>query len=147
MTHFDNADPPYEGGCLCGAVRFRIEAPTLGARICHCRQCQKAMAAPFLAAAAFPRKAVRFNRDTARFRSSHRLWRHFCPGCGSRLFLEPVDHPDRLGVPIALLDDPGAIRPEMHVWWSERAPWLQVDDDLPKHPEGSPVPFRAVQEA
>ena len=34
-------DPPYEGSCLCGAVRYRVNArpATMGA--CHCDACKK----------------------------------------------------------------------------------------------------------
>jgi len=137
-----NKPPPYEGGCLCGAVRYRFDAPTIGARICHCRLCQTAMAAPFLAAASFPSKALNHSGETERYRSSARLFRHFCPKCGTRLFLEPVDAPDRMGIPIATLDDPGAIQPEMHIWISSQIASLTPHDDLPKYDKGSPEPFR-----
>src|SRR3954468_4316602 len=29
-----------EGGCACGAVRYRMEKPPLVAHACHCSQCQ-----------------------------------------------------------------------------------------------------------
>lgn len=137
-----NLEPPYEGGCACGAVRFRFTAPTIGARICHCRLCQKAMGAPFLAQASFPRAALSVAGTTERYRSSERLWRHFCKACGTRLFIEPVDAPDRIGVPLATLDDPEAIRPERHIWISAKVDWLELADDLPKHEGASPVPYR-----
>jgi len=31
-----------EGGCACGAVRFKIAGPMMGAGTCHCVDCQKA---------------------------------------------------------------------------------------------------------
>lgn len=137
-----NAPPPYPGGCLCGAVRFIFAAPAAGSRICHCRNCQRAMGAPFLAQAQFPKASLTATGRTARYRSSERLFRHFCPSCGTHLFLEPVDAPDRIGIPLAVLDDPGAIRPEQHVWASGKVGWLVIDDGLPQHPRGSPDPYR-----
>ena len=43
-----------EGGCLCGAVRYRVEGPPLHAGYCHCRMCQRAAGAPVVAWGAWP---------------------------------------------------------------------------------------------
>ncbi len=136
-----DARPPFRGGCLCGAVRYVATAPTLGARICHCGTCRAATAAPYLAHAQFSRTALVWQGTTARWRSSERLFRHFCPRCGTRLFLEPRDAP-RIGVPLATLDDPNAIRPEMHVFTAEGLPWAMPADGLPRYPGASPIPYR-----
>jgi hypothetical protein len=37
------------GGCQCGAVRYRLAAEPTGVNVCHCRMCQKASGAPFMA--------------------------------------------------------------------------------------------------
>lgn len=136
-----NLPPPYEGGCSCGAVRFRIDARSIGVRICHCRLCQKAMAAPFIVQASFPKSAVTVMGETAWWQSSPRLRRHFCPRCGTRVTIEPVDA-DRLGFPLATFDDPAALHPEMHIWVTARLPWICLDDGLPHYPEASPEPYR-----
>ncbi len=26
----------HEGGCLCGAIRYRVKGNPLGAQVCHC---------------------------------------------------------------------------------------------------------------
>ena len=37
---------PLEGGCLCGAVRYRISAAPSHTDYCHCRMCQRSTGAP-----------------------------------------------------------------------------------------------------
>jgi hypothetical protein len=136
--------PPYEGGCACGQVRFCITEAPVGARICHCRLCQKAMAAPFLVQASFPARSVSLTGETAYFQSSPRLRRHYCTACGTRVLIEPILSPERLAIHVAALDDPSSIRPEMHIWVGSKVDWLTIGDDLPQHPGASPEPFRPI---
>lgn len=99
------------------------------------------MSAPFLAIASFQKSAVMVTGETASWQSSGRLRRHFCPRCGTRLTVEPIDA-DRLGFPLATFDNPAAIHPEMHIWVSARLPWVCLDDGLPQYLEASPEPYR-----
>ena len=34
-------EPPYRGGCLCGAVRYRFDARPWALNACHCTDCKK----------------------------------------------------------------------------------------------------------
>ena len=131
---------PFEGGCLCGAVRYRISAEPHHAGYCHCRMCQRSAGAPVVAWLTGPSAAFAWiSGEPAVYRSSPKAERLFCPRCGTQLvFREPAD-PDRLDVTLASLDDPEAVRPGHHIWTSSRIGWFDVADDLPRYPEGGPA--------
>jgi len=39
--------PPYTGGCVCGATRYRLTAEPLTLYACHCTDCQKRSGSAF----------------------------------------------------------------------------------------------------
>jgi hypothetical protein len=38
-----------EGGCLCGAIRYRVSGKPANTMICHCRTCRRAAGSPVVA--------------------------------------------------------------------------------------------------
>lgn len=131
--------PTYEGGCLCGQVRWRAMGAPANVRICHCRLCQKATGGPFFARAIFPRDAFAWTGGTTAWNSSPRLVRMACGRCGTPMFAAPNDPPARIGVSLATFDDPAAVRPDCHIWVSAKLPWVTVADGLPQHDRGAPA--------
>ena len=128
-----------EGGCLCGEVRYRIDArPQDVVDYCHCRQCRKASGAPVTAWIQVPPARFELTAPGARpFESSTRGTRWFCPLCGSQLYM--TDPEDRsVGVTLGSLDDPGLTPPTVHGWASAQVPWFEVDDHLPRHEADPP---------
>jgi hypothetical protein len=126
-----------EGGCLCGAVRFKAEGEPINVRICHCRNCQKAMGSPFYARALFPQTALTVSGETGSYASSATLERVFCTKCGTRLFSWRTNG-SAAGVALAVFDDRHAFAPTEHIWTSEKISWVRLDDGLPQYREGKP---------
>ena len=121
-----------EGGCLCGAVRFKAEGEPLNVRICHCRNCQKAMGSPFFARALFPQTALSVEGETGRYPSSENVDRVFCRQCGTRLFSWRRNG-TAAGVALATFDDRNVFSPTEHIWVQEKPDWLKLDDGLPQY--------------
>jgi hypothetical protein len=126
-----------EGGCLCGAVRFKAAGEPINVRLCHCRLCQKAMGSPFFARALFSQDAVTIEGDMGRYPSSERLDRIFCNKCGTRLGTWRTNG-TAAGIGLAVFDDRHAFAPTEHIWVSEKMNWVRLDDGLPQYQEGPP---------
>ena len=122
------------GGCLCGAVRYRVTA-VLRADLCHCRMCQKASGAPVVAWLTVPGDAFSFTEgQPIAYQSSARAFRHFCGACGSQLTFREPENPSELDVNLATLDHPEAVPPQYHIHTTSGMPWLDINDNLPRYP-------------
>jgi len=122
-----------EGGCLCGAVRYRLGSQPFEAGYCHCSMCQRAAGAPVLAFATVPLKDLVFTGNPRRRRSSDFGERWFCADCGTQLAMR-VDHqPDTIDFTIASLDLPELVPPEFHIFFGSHIPWFDTTDDCQRH--------------
>lgn len=124
----------FEGGCLCGAIRYRAQTAPTHPTYCHCRMCQQWTGAPVLLGVNFSREGFRFTRgEPAYYQSSPQSRRGFCPTCGSNLCFDDVGNPNQC-VTITSLDDPEAVQPEEHIWTSSQLSWFETTDTLPRKP-------------
>jgi hypothetical protein len=135
----------YEGGCLCGQIRFRIAAQPGATGYCHCRMCQKNSGAPAIAWVIFPAESFRWIAGTpATYRSSARAKRSFCANCGSYMLFTTEECPTEVSVNTASLDDPDLFPPRMHIFTERRISWFSTHDELPHYegygPVGPPSP-------
>jgi hypothetical protein len=127
-----------EGGCQCGAVRYRAEGEPLLAAICHCSMCRRAHAAPAVAWAMYRQSQVTFLAQPATYASSADAQRGFCARCGTQVCFTATFLPDLIDLTIGSFDAPESLRPTLHYWDSKRLPWLEIADGLPRHPEFPP---------
>ena len=130
---------PLEGGCLCGAVRYRVTAEPVDSVYCHCRMCQRRSGAPAVATVEVPTGGLAFVQgEPAAYRSSPEAQRLFCRDCGTELYFTLLHEPTSLSLNLGTLDDPEAVRPTKHIWTSSQVSWFVVDDGLPRHGENAP---------
>jgi hypothetical protein len=130
-----------EGGCLCGAVHWRVEPPLTQISHCHCSRCRKAHGSAYATYAAAPRASFASRGEVARFESSPGFFRPFCPRCGSVV-------PDGAGddtcfVPLGGLDEAPPVRATAHIFTASKAPWFELSDALPRfdaYPPGFSAP-------
>jgi hypothetical protein len=128
-----------EGGCLCGAVRYRIQGAPLVSGTCQCRSCRKASAAaivPWIQV-----QSEHFALTAGRpveFKSSPPVTRTFCGRCGTPLTYWNTSYGGKIDVTTCSLDDPDAFPPMGHVWTSHKLRWVKLADGLPSFEEGTP---------
>lgn len=135
----NGADEGCEGGCLCGAVRYRVRGTSVWRAVCYCESCTRASGGIAVAWAGFKTADFRLLKGSlAVFESTPGVRRGFCARCGSTLTYQK--DPEKLPgasndvyITNRSLDDPAAYPPDEHVFYGERMPWLTVSDDLPHH--------------
>jgi catechol 2,3-dioxygenase-like lactoylglutathione lyase family enzyme len=125
----------YEGGCLCGAVRYRAEGAPRFPTLCHCASCRRAAGAPAVAWLTFAADAFAITRgEPVRYRSSPPVLRSFCGRCGTPLTYRHDAFGGAVDVTTASLDEPERGAPVDHTWTSERIAWWRPEPRWPEFP-------------
>jgi hypothetical protein len=130
------------GHCLCGAVRFRLAADPLAARVCWCRDCQH-LSANGTVNMLVPTSALDIDGNTSEYTSTadsgNQMRRRFCPTCGTHLFANSSGRPQFTVVRVGALDDPSSVPPTMNIWTGSAPAWACLDAALAQV-ERQPVP-------
>ena len=130
---------PTEGGCLCGAIRYRITAAPVAVMHCHCSNCRKASGAGMLTwMTVNPEDFTWLQGEPQRYRyaSEHydgAIERLFCGGCGTQLCWSCDNDDPTVDVTAGSLDDPSILEPEYHVFTRGQVGWVKLDDGLPRY--------------
>ena len=122
------------GHCLCGKTRWQYEGDVTWACYCHCDDCRRNCAAPVVAWLGVPMNRFKWTGQTPKtIESSSGVFRHFCEDCGSPLGFEANHYPGGMHLYAASMEDPEKFKPTFHVNYQSKLPWLEMNDDLPKH--------------
>jgi hypothetical protein len=121
---------PIEGGCLCGGVRYRLRAEPAQLSDCHCVDCRRASAAPFVTWGSVRKDDVEIlSGELRKVRYAGRL-RSFAACCGTPLFFQDDESSVSIDVTIASLDEPQSYSPEVAIWTEDRLPWVHLNPGL-----------------
>ena len=133
------ADLPLTGGCLCGGVRFRVDAPLVVATYCHCTRCQRRTGTAASAQARIQPGSLTVTRGEELIRTyapPDGFPKLFCGACGSALWSRSPDDPDVISVRLGAFDGDPGIRPSLRQFCAYAAAWEDIPDDgLPRHAE------------
>ncbi len=129
----------YQGGCLCGAVRYVANGEPMLVAVCHCTMCRRASAAPSVAWAMFSQEHVQLHGELKRYASSADAERSFCPSCGSQIAFTASFLPGLIDLTVGSLDNPEAMSPSLHYWGDKQLSWCHYADKLPVFPQFPPM--------
>jgi len=125
------ATKQFEGGCLCGAVRFTATGEPKGVYWCHCQSCRRHTGAPVSVFVAFEPRAYTVTRgEITKFDSSPgKTRRGFCGKCGSTLTCESLPEVTLTHFHIGAFDQAARLQPTKHYFVEERLPWLHAGEN------------------
>jgi hypothetical protein len=130
----------HDGGCLCGAIRYRAEGAPTDTSVCYCSQCMRQSGAAMPAFASYPTDRVAVQQgEPASYRASDTATRRFCARCGSSLFWKSDRRPE-VDVFLGSFDAPSAMpAPSDQIWAAHRLPWVLEIGRVTSHPAGRPT--------
>lgn len=137
----------HEGGCQCGALRYKTEGQPVKAAVCHCRYCQTRTGSAFGVSAYFPREAVQVTGAVKDYsfttESGRSFTTHFCPTCGSNVLWSLGMSPELIGIAAGSFDPPSFwFSISREIFTRSAAPFVHTD--LPEKSETT-VSYAPVQ--
>ena len=134
MSHDSpDQDGTYEGGCLCGAVRFTATLAEPEAGTCHCGMCRRWGTGPLMTVHATD-VAFEGAEHITRFRSSDWAERGFCNRCGSNLFYHMIGT-DAYDLSAGALDDSSGLALSIEVYIDAKPDFYAFANDTRKMTE------------
>ena len=123
-----------KGRCLCGTVTFEYNGPENWRGHCHCESCRRNTSSPFTTWFGVPKASYKFTgQKPSIYISSPGARRMFCATCGTPIAFEHDKYPDEIHFYAASLENPTDFVPQFHDHWSERVPWIELSDELPRY--------------
>ena len=132
----------HEGGCLCGAIRYRVSDKPRGTFVCHCSFCQRASGSAFQIPVYFPRNCVEFiggpiSTYEHRFKEHGRaLCLQFCAHCSTKVGWTIERDPELQGICGGTFDDPNWFDVFAHIFTESSVKWMAFPPGVrcyPKH--------------
>ena len=120
----------FDGGCECGAVRYRMLAEPIFVNCCHCRDCQKVTGSAFAINALIEDEQIDVASGVDALATDNGASR--CIECKTLLWAEHPDFGQRVKfLRVGTLDEAERISPDAHFFVRSKHPWVNVPDGIP----------------
>jgi len=133
----EERDFSLEGGCTCGAVRYRMTSKPLIVHCCHCRWCQRETGTAFALNAVIEADRVcvlvgapEIVHTPSKSGKGQKIAR--CPSCHIALWSNYAAAGDAVRfVRVGTLDEPDRLPPDIHIFTSSKQPWVVLPTATP----------------
>ena len=128
---------PFDGGCTCRHVRYRMTTRPLFVNCCHCRWCQRETGSAFALNAIIEADRVKLLHgevDIVDTPSASGLGQKIsrCPRCHVAVWSNYGGGGDLVRfVRVGTLDEPDRLPPDIHIFTSSKQPWVVLPGGTP----------------
>ncbi|MFO0595328.1 MAG: GFA family protein [Myxococcaceae bacterium] len=123
----------FEGGCSCGAVRYRLESAPMFVHCCHCTLCQRQTGSAFVVNGLIETARLTVLRGSPVATSMptesgrpHDIYR--CGACQVAVWSDYGRRPALRFVRLCTLDAPGRFAPDAHIFVRSKLPWVRLPE-------------------
>ncbi|MBI3782802.1 MAG: GFA family protein [Deltaproteobacteria bacterium] len=122
---------PFEGGCQCGALRYRVTQAPIMVYNCHCTNCQRIGGGAFSTPATILEASFAFVSGTPQTiqwaaDSGTTRFGWFCRVCGCRIVHGQQPSNGILSLRTGTLDDRSWVQPVGDIWTRSAQPWVTI---------------------
>jgi hypothetical protein len=135
---------PIEGGCRCGAIRYRATVDGLpNVYACHCRDCQTWSGSAFSLQFVLPEEQLEVTGEPQIYeltspQSGRTSRQRACPVCFTRVYNTNSARPALAVVRAGTLDRSDELKVVAHIWTKRKLDGIAIPGDVPRWPEGAP---------
>jgi hypothetical protein len=133
-----------EGGCRCGAIRYRLKAERLpNVYACHCRDCQTWSGSAFSLQFILPENDLVVICEPALYErtspeSGRTSFQRGCAVCFTRIYNTNSARPGMAVVRAGTLDRSDELKVVAHIWTKRKMEGIVIPEGAPSWPESAP---------
>jgi hypothetical protein len=125
-----------QGGCYCGALRYRASGDPLFKGQCHCRECQYISGGHPNVVMGMPEGGFAYGKGSPKAFSRKDLpnpvTREFCADCGTHIATRTPNLPGAVLLKVGTFDDPSVFgKPQMVIFTVDKQGFHHVPDGVP----------------
>ena len=125
----------FTGGCLCGTIRYAVNAEPQRIHNCHCDTCRKATGSAFATNIFLAMDDIVITQGEPKSfshtaDSGNTVVKEFCANCGSQLFGYGTGRPGVKHIKVGSIDDASFVQPIANLYVKRALPFTLIDPSV-----------------